>query len=186
MSTPPAKKQSLILPHSLQKKAAIRHIEEKKLELRKSLWPAYTDDDFWHRKKRKGFTTIPRTLPLFALIMDSLSKGNPVSVIYFDLWCRAHDDCVVSLDKQKEMAFYCGFKGQRAIQTWSARIRTLHELGFINVKEGAHGPLSHAVILNPYKVVQKFSAKRKSFIDEAVLNELHVRAAAIGANDLSE
>jgi len=176
----------MVLPPSVQKKAAIKQIEEKKLELRKKLWPEFADEDFWHRKKKKGFTTIPRTLPLFALIMDSLSKGNPVSVTYFDLWCRAHDDYVVSLERQKEMAFYCGFKGQRAIQTWSARIKTLHELGFINVKEGAHGPLSHAVILNPYKVVQKFSAKRKSLVDGAVLNELHVRAAAIGANDLSE
>lgn len=186
MPTLPAKKSPVVSIDRLQKKAAINKIEEQRLEQRKKLWPDLSDDDLWLRKKRNGYTTIPRTLPLFALIMDSLSKGKPVSAAYFDLWCRAKDDCVVNLSNQREMAFYCGFTGQRAIQSWSARIRTLHELGFISVKEGASGPLSYALILNPYKVVQKLNAKRKHLIDGALMNELYVRATNIGANDLSD
>ena len=186
MPTPTPRRNPLITLERAQKKAAINKIETKRLELRKRLWPDISDDDLWLRQKRKGFTTIPRTLPLFALIMDSLSKGKPVSTAYFDLWCRAKDDCVVNLSDHRAMAFFCGFTGQRAIQSWSARIRTLNDLGFINVKEGASGMLSYAVILNPYKVVQKFSSKRKSSIGEALMNVLHDRASEIGANDFSD
>src|SRR5882672_8579876 len=91
----------------------------RQLELRKVLWPNAKPEHLWLRAVRDGFTTIPRTLPLIFHVMDAMSKGKPVSSTYFDLWCRAYDECFVTLNKHREMAFHAGFSGQRAEQTWS-------------------------------------------------------------------
>ncbi|MEN3940260.1 hypothetical protein WJU23_03120 [Prosthecobacter sp. SYSU 5D2] len=161
-------------------------ISEQKLALRQRVWPDITEEDLWIRKARVGFTTIPRILPLMAVIMDSLSKNKPVSSTYFDLWCRAYDECFVVLNKQPEMAFHSGFSGQRAVQTWSERIKILDKLGFIKVASGPNGPLSYVLILNPYKVVQRVCKTKPDLIREDLQNALHERAIEIGATDLED
>lgn len=159
-------------------------ISIRQLELRKQLWPQYGDDDLWLRTVRNGFTTIPRTLPLIFQIMDYLSKGKPVSATYFDLWCRTYDECFVVLNKPTEMAFNSGFAGQRAIQTWQNRVSMLNKLGFISTQPGLSGPLSYALILNPYKVIKEHY--RTQNVPANLYNPLLERAVEIGANDLSE
>lgn len=154
-------------------------IAEQKLALRGKLWPTIDDTDLWIRQKNKGFTTIPRILPIVAVIMDSLSKNKPVSSAYFDLWCRAFDECFVVLNKQAEMAFHSGFGGQRAVQTWSGRIKILSELGFIKVASGTSGPFSYALILNPFKVVESL----KDQVAEDLMNAFHERSIEIGAEE---
>ena len=119
-------------------------------------------------------------------IMDSLSKGKPVSSAYFDLWCRAYDECFVTLNKPREMAFHAGYSGQRAEQTWTDRIRILVKLGFIQVKPGPSGELSYAIILNPYQVIKLHYKKKTPGMREDLFNALLQRANEIGANDLDD
>ncbi|MDB6119701.1 MAG: hypothetical protein JWO08_3482 [Verrucomicrobiaceae bacterium] len=161
-------------------------IADQKLALRAQLWPDITAEHLWERTKSTGFTTLPRTMPLLATIMDSLSKNKPVSAVYLDLWCRAFDECFVTLNKQPEMAFHAGFTGQRAVQTWSERIKILHKWGFINVVAGPSGPLSFAVILNPYKIIKRLSKDKPSPIRQDLLNALHQRVIEIGAEDFKD
>src|SRR5262249_3715994 len=80
-------------------------IGQKQLALRNKLWPSIKDDKLWLRKTKTGFTTVPRTMPLIMEIMDAMSKGKPVSTTYLELWCRAFDECFVTLNKPREMAF---------------------------------------------------------------------------------
>lgn len=155
-------------------------------QLRQMLWPQYNENDLWLRTIRNGFTTIPRTMPLIFQVMDRLSKGKPVSSTYFDIWCRAFDECFVVLNKHQEMAFGAGFSGQRAEQTWQNRVGILSELGFVGIKPGPSGPLSYAIVLNPYKVIEKQFAKHKAVITEELYNGLLARAIEIGADDLTE
>ena len=160
------------------------NIQKKQLELRAQLWPELKITDLWLRKGSRGFTTIPRTMPLIMAIMDSLSKNHPVSSAYFDLWCRAYDECFVTLNKSREMAFYSGFSGQRAEQTWETRIKLLVELGFIKVAPGPSGAFSYAVILNPYRVVQKHRKQKSAGFSIEAYNALVSRVMEIGATDL--
>lgn len=159
-------------------------ITERQLRLREQLWPNLDANRLWLRKVRKGFTTVPRTMPLILSIMDSMSKGKPLSSTYLELWCRAHDECMVTLSKQEELAFHSGFSGQRMIATWRERIRALQKLGFIETKPGPSGEFSYALILNPYQVIKAQKAKRGSGVTEAVYNALQQRAIEIGATDL--
>jgi hypothetical protein len=167
------------LPQRAKSKIGIRQIE-----MRQNLWPQFSDADLWLRKMRDGFTTVPRTMPLMLQIMDTLSKGKPVSTTFFDLWCRAYDECFVVLNKQQEMAFGSGFSGQRAEQTWASRMNILNDFGFINTKPGPSGPMSYAIILNPYKVIKALYLRKE--VTEDLYNALLMRAIEIGANDLTE
>ena len=162
-------------------------IAAKQLALRSQLWPDIPEDGVWDRKKKAGFTTIPRTLPLIMRIMDAMSNRQPVSATYFDLWCRMHDEAFLNLaNKQQEMAYASGFGGQRAVQTWMQRIDILAKLGFIRLAEGPAGPKSYALILNPYYVLRKIKAKKPSAISQTDWNSLAARSIEIGADDLTD
>ena len=156
-------------------------------ELRKKLWP---DVDFeirlWHRNRNDGFVSVPRTLPLIICIIDEMTKGAPAGLTYAELWCRSFDEMYVSLSKSKEMAFHSGFTGQRAERTWAEKIRRLDELGFISIKSGQAGPLSHALIFNPYHVIKKLYAAGHPGITNDRYNALMERAIEIGADDLDD
>ena len=161
-----------------------KKIQKRILELRSQLWPEVTDDMLWLRKQQNGFTTIPRTLPLVMQIMDEMSDGAPVSKAYFDLWCRAFDECMVTLAKPREMAFHSGFTGQRAESAWRGRLRKLAEMGFIGLKPGPSGPESYALILNPHRVIARMKKDKAQSLTDAAYNALLERCGEVGATDL--
>jgi len=159
---------------------------KKIMELRRKLWPEIQPAQLWHRKRSDGFVTIPRTMPLILGIIDDLTKGAPAASTYLELWCRAYDEMYVSLSKSRELAFHSGFTGQRAERTWAEKIRKLDELGFISVRPGQAGPLSHALILNPYHVIRKLYEAGNTGIARDKYNALVERAIEIGADDLDD
>jgi hypothetical protein len=163
----------------------IKKIAKRQLELRARLWPEITDADLWSRHTHDGFTTIPSTMPLIMSIMDDLSKNQPVSLTYLELWARAYDECFVTLSKAREMAFHSGFSSQRAERNWKARLKILHDLGFINLKAGASGPASYALILNPYQVIKHHHQSKTQGLREDKYNALQARAIEIGDTSLT-
>jgi hypothetical protein len=154
------------------------------VELRTKLWPSLKEEDLWPRKEQKGYVMIPRTMPLLLRIMDWMAKGKPVSRTYLELWCRARDECFVKLDKHTQMAFYAGYSGQRAVQSWQARLRTLDKLGFISIKDGANGPFSFALILNPHTVIKKHYKAGTGGVPKGLYNALMERGVEVKAKDL--
>lgn len=166
-------------------KKSVSKISQKQQALRATLWPSLETNQLWLRNERDGFTTIPRTMPLMLQIMDHLSKGKPVSTTYFELWCRAYDECFVVLNKPLELAFHSGFMGQRAQLSWKDRINKLAELGFIDIKPGPSGPMSYALIYNPYQVIKRYYDEKNLGITPDLYNALAARAIDIGADDLN-
>ena len=159
-------------------------ISDSQLQLRSKLWPEVKEDDLWNRKKGAGFTTIPRTLPLFMEMMDSMSNGKPVSKVYLELWCRSFDEHIVPLSKKEEMAFYCGFGGQRGVQTWSSRLDILATLDFIRTAPGPYGDKSYALIMNPYRIVAAHRKSKTLGMTDQLYNSLIARASEIKADDI--
>lgn len=159
-------------------------IRSRQVALRAKLWPEIKEEDLWNRKKKSGFTTVPRTMPIFMRILDSMSNGKPLSDVYLDLWCRAFDEHMLALNRKEEMAFACGFTGQRGVQTWTTRIDILAKLGFVLLAEGPNGPRSYILIINPYPVVKRHKTKKTPGITDALYNALLARASEIGADDI--
>src|SRR5260221_11585694 len=61
------------------------NITAEYVALRSKLWPEIKEEDLWPRTNQKGFTIMPRTMPLILQIMDAMAKGKPVSRAYLDL-----------------------------------------------------------------------------------------------------
>lgn len=159
-------------------------ISKKNLDLRQQFWPKVDASRLWHRKQNKGFTTIPRSMPLICRIMNDLSKGTPLSAVYLDLWCRVYEESMVQLTNHQELAFSSGFSGQRGVQTWRKRILKLQQLKFIDLATGSQGDLSFALIFNPYQVVQYHRDKKTPGLKMDSYNALLQRSSSIGATDL--
>lgn len=154
----------------------------KNRTLRTRLFPDVKESDLWERTSKKGFATIPRALPTVMVLMDVLSPKKPISAAYFALWCRAWDDPLVQVgSKMDEIALEAGYKGQRPTNTLSSRLAVLKELGFVRFEDGASGPYSHGVILNPYLVLKKHQKKFSKFL----WNALIFRMNDIGADDFA-
>lgn len=160
-------------------------IAKKQLAQRELLWPG-AEPLLWHRLANKGFATIPKTMPLILQIMDGLSNGKPLSSTYLGLWCETWDNSMVNTSKHQELAISAGFTGQRATYTWAGRMQLLQDLKFINIKPGKSGPISHAIIWNPHRVIRWHHHRKTPGLTEANFNALLERALEIGARDMME
>ena len=162
-------------------------IAKKQLQRRDSLWPELDKARIWiGDTKHPGYTLIPRTIPIIFEIMDSLSKNQPVSRIYFDLWCRCYEDFFLTITNPKEHALFSGFSGQRAVLTWEKRMFLLKELRFIDIKPGPNGDISYVIIWNPYLIIEEHFQKKTPGMREDLFNSLLSRITDIGAIDLSK
>lgn len=157
-------------------------VDKAQKQLRQRLWCDVDDQELWHRDRHVGFTTIPRGLQHVMQIMDTQSKGKPLSATYLTLWCWVREASVVDIKSPEEFAFESGFTGQRAVSTWRERMRLLAELDFIRVEEGRYGPFSHVLIMNPHLAVKHLYEDGK--IQPVRFNALVARLEEVGETDL--
>ncbi|WP_157683824.1 hypothetical protein [Brevundimonas diminuta] len=174
-----------------------RAITESEIALRNSLWRD-APTALWDRTVYGGFTTLPKTYPYIAKIMDDLSKGFPLSSTYLALWCSTWDNAFVRLNRPADMAFAAGFSGERAERTWTDRMKRLERLGFVETKPSGASKFGFAFIPNPHGVIVRLHAAKSdpsappdlrelaSGLTEAAYNAFVERALEVGANDVKE
>lgn len=176
-----------VLAHAILTMPGVRkpksRIAERQLSLRTKLWPLLSHGQLWTRQSHDGFSTETRTMPLIMSIMDDLQKGKHVSSTYFVPWVRALDESFVTLTKQREMAFASGFTKQRGERTRRERMTILAHYGFIDIQEGPSGPMSYALIYNPYLVIRHLRDTKAAPIRTDEYNALRARANEVGATD---
>lgn len=160
-------------------------IAKKQQQLRDHLWPG-KETWLWDRKKQKGFTTIPKTMPLILKIMDEMTKGTPVSATYLTLWCHTWDNNFVILNKNADMANASGFGGQRGEHTWASRMKMLHDLEFIDIKPGKSGPLGNAILWNPHYILRWHHHIKTPGLTESSYNALIETALDVGVVDMTQ
>ena len=159
-------------------------IVRKQYQLRDELWPDI-EDALWDRNNYRGFTTIPKTMPLILKIMDEMTKNTPVSDTYLSLWCSTWDNSFASLAKPKEMIYASGFSRSRAEYTWGTRMKLLQELRFIDIKPGRSGPMSHALLWNPHFVIRWHHKQKTAGLREESYAALVELALELGAKDMT-
>jgi hypothetical protein len=158
-----------------------KKMQAKNQKLRETLWADMPDEDLWLRQNQKGFTTIPRTMPIIVNIIDSLTKNAAAGYTYFCLWCRSFDAQVIIIDNPAEVAAESGFSGERAVSTWRQRMKVLREHGFIKCVGGVHD-YHYVLVLNPHKVIKKKAGE----IQRKLYAQLIARACDVGARDMTE
>lgn len=173
-----------------QQKVRLSKTAKAALQMREELWPGVGNDKLWLRTdlSRKGYTTIPRGMPLFMEIISSASKqvtsgkSVPAGHAYLVLWCRVFDEGLVKIDNDTTAAFEAGYSGERSVSTWREHLRVLKELGFIDYKPGPAGPCQYILLFNPYHAVVRLRAK--SWVQDVTYTALLQRMSDIGATDL--
>ena len=178
------------MSNAKQQKARLSKVAKAALQMRNTLWPEIDESKLWLRTDltRKGFTTIPRGMPLFMEMIADASKhvtsgkSVPAGKAYLVLWCRVFDEGLVRIDSEAVAAAEAGYSGERNVSTWREHLRVLTELGFINTKPGPAGPFQYVLLLNPYQAAKRLHADRK--IQELTFTTLIQRMGEIGATDL--
>ena len=136
-----------------------RNMAERNRQLRESLWHE-SRDEVWNRKTNKGWTTIPRVLPLILHLITIMDKpkrtgvGNP-SRVYLDLWCRVFDEGFVEVADEEDFAYSAGYGGDRAVRTWKAHVKMLIDLGFVKAARKGNRDLGYLLIIDPYLVAER-------------------------------
>jgi hypothetical protein len=162
-------------------KKVSRSASERRRRLRDNLWADLDEKNLWLRKRRVGFTTIPRTIGLIGRILDQLSgKGFPLFETYLALWCWVFDEAFVEVRNPRELAYEAGFSGTKAEATWRNRMRKLEELGFIAIKPGLLGEFQYVLMYDPIKVINRIYSDRPQ---DAPYHALTSRLIQIGADD---
>jgi len=148
-------------------------------------FPDQPDELLWHRKLNDGYSTIPRTLPLAMQAIDAQSKGQPAGHTLLCLWIRAPDHPFLTIEAPATFAAETGFDGERAVDTWRRRMRTLRDLGFIEAKKGPSGDFHYVLLLNPNVGVEKL--RRAGKVQDVVYGRFQDRLIDIGAqNDIAK
>jgi len=133
----------------------------------------------WTRKTHDGFSTIPRTLPIAMQIIDAQSKGQPAGHVLFCLWARMPDHPVITIENPSTFAAEAGFLGERAVDTWRRRMKTLRELNFILTKPGASGEFHYVMLTNPNAAVEWMRNSGK--VQDGMYSRFIERLPEIGA-----
>lgn len=175
-----------------QSKRRASKARQNSLKMRAHLWPEVGDSALWLREDdtRKGFTTMPRTMPAFINLIQDVSKqvsngkSIPAGKSYLVLWCRVFDEGFLRIDQEAAAALEAGYSGERNITTWREHLRVLRDLGFIDYKPGPAGPCQFVLLLNPYQAVKVL--RSKGWLQEDTYTALLHRALEIGATDLDE
>lgn len=175
---------------ALNKKQAAKRISkavEDTTLLRKHLWPDVGEERLWliGDKNKKGFSPIPRPLPILMSMIGDASKhvstkSVPAGRSYLVLWCRVFGEALVKIENEMMAASEAGYSGERSVSTWREHMRVLKELGFIDTRPGGAGPMHYILLLNPYKVAMELRAK--GWIQEVQFTALFHRAVEIGAS----
>lgn len=164
------------------KAAGAKKLHERRIELRNSLWngeDGIETKKLWIRNKHDGYTTLPRTFPYIARIMDRESgKGTPLSGTYLALWSNVFDECFLEIKEKKRYAFESGFSGERSVTTWTNRMRKLEELGFIESRNGTEGEFNYVLIINPLEVCKVLCQGKEN---DELFNSLIARMSSVGA-----
>ena len=142
-------------------------------------FPDVPDTLLWRRKSNDGFTTVPRPLPIAMQAIDEFSKGAPAGHSLFCLWARAPDNPLVTVENPATFAAETGFSGERSVDTWRKRMKTLRELEFIHTKHGSSGEFHFILLLNPNIAVERMRVK--GLVQDGLYGRFIERVADVGA-----
>lgn len=172
----------LQIPGLNQKQAQARRagMAERAAALMELHFPGFPEAWLWRRGATKGFTTIPRTLPIVMEAIDNLSKGQPAGHTLFCLWARAPDGPLVVVENPATFAAEAGFSGARAVDTWRRRMKWLRDNAFLLTKKGPSGDFHYVLLLNPNVAVERLRVNKQ--VQDELYGRFQDRVAEVGAS----
>lgn len=169
------------MTNSKQATARRLNMSERSKQQMEVHFPDYPSFWLWKRQDNKGFTTVPRTMPIAMQAIDAQSKGQPAGHTLFCLWARSPDHSLVIIDNQTTFAAEAGFLGERAVYTWRKRMKKLRELCMIQTKPGPSGEFHYTLLLNPNVSVEWM--RIHGLVQDGIYGRFLERLAEVGAHE---
>ncbi|MDX2093702.1 MAG: hypothetical protein SFX73_38040 [Kofleriaceae bacterium] len=165
-------------PPSVKKK-----IGEKRRERRDAFWPDAST--VVYSPSAGGWAQMPRTVPMIASLIDSVSgKENP-GRMYVVLWAYEFGDGFVEVPDPVQLAVEAGYLSDRAERTFTERMQTLMKLGFIRAQGSGLRSFSYVLLVDPHVHVVRWRKRSPHEIPDAWWTAFQARCATIGVS-LSE
>lgn len=142
------------MANSKQSTAKRMRMSERAQQQMEVHFPNVPPQWIWRRKTNDGFTTLPRTLPIIMQAVDAQTKGQPAGHTLFCLWARSPDHPLITIENPNTFASEAGFAGERAVDTWRKRMKSLRDLWLIQTKPGATGEFHYVLLINPNAAVE--------------------------------
>jgi hypothetical protein len=92
-------------------------------------------------------------MPIILRILaeKSVSDDMDLARTYLGLWCDNYGEGIVEVADEMLYAETAGFRGERGVRSWRARVRRLAELGLLKVHDRATRQIGFVAILHPYR-----------------------------------
>lgn len=154
-----------IVPHP---KRSGEEKRQERLNIREKLWPgssAWVWDYKADKETIKGFSTIPRLLPLIMglirILANSKPKGGDPGMVYLELWSRTDSEAIIQKTDIEDAAYCAGYTGERALRTWSDHMDKLVAMGFVMVKPEGNRKYANILLINPLAVCARLRAENQ-------------------------
>src|SRR5437667_9813910 len=110
-----------------RRKADVRREQERLL-----LFADVPKEEPWSNSL-KGWSWVPRTMPLILQAIRLMSKGTSAAETYFALWCNCVSESIVEMNNRPMLIASAGYTGPSNERTWKDRIRNLAQLGILKL-----------------------------------------------------
>ena len=117
--------------------------------LQEEYWPE--EKAIWTGENEKGWSRIPRTLPVILAVLDSkeISGSKKPSLAYVELLSRHRDSGIVEIAHEAEHALAVGYFSARGQRTWREQIGILEDAGFIKSVGGGARRYKYVLLVHP-------------------------------------
>jgi hypothetical protein len=167
------------MANSKQSVAKRLKMSERSQQLKDLHFSGFHPDFLWHRKTNDGFITIPRSLPIVMQAIDAMSKGQPAGHTLLCLWSRSPDNSLLVIENPATFAAEAGFIGERAVDTWRKRMKSLRDLLMIQTKPGPSGEFHYILLVNPNAAIEWM--RGKGWVQDGLYARFIDRLMEIGA-----
>jgi hypothetical protein len=157
----------------------------RRLAQRDALWPAADKEVF--QPLKGGWGQVPRTLPMIASLIDELGGREKPGRLYLALWSYDFGEGYVEVPDPARVALEAGYNANRAERTFSERMKTLRDLGFIRSRALGAREFGHVLLVDPHRVVVGIRAATPERIADVWWSAFEARCSGIGISlsDLS-
>lgn len=155
--------------------------QAKRVQKRDEIFPGAAGEIFdVQDKNTKGYTRLPRLLPLVVEIINRLDKANAGS-LYTVLWCRDWGPGFLEPDDPTVLVFEAGYASSegRALRTWKERMDVLCKYGFVWSKPKGAREHGYILLRDPHRVVVELS-RIPDLIDAKLWTFFKTRCIEIG------
>jgi hypothetical protein len=151
---------------------------QRRLAQRDALWPEADTEVF--QPVKGGWGQVPRTLPMIASLIDELGGREKPGRLYLALWSYDFGEGYIEVPDPARVALEAGYKAARAERTFTERMKTLRDLGFIKTQALGAREFGHVLLVDPHRVVVRIRVTAPKRIPDVWWSAFEARCSGIG------